>query len=196
MIEKRISQSTEGRHNIELKRLDAFNAQTLEQAKLANELLAHERKSFSKFSQSAYQSLFDRRFKAYELLLAQRAKYEEGQVNFVIEKVEGWGDEWVKHYRELNEVIIEHQLFLSANLDLAFNKLRHICIPLMRDNEEKLSDWHDRDDAIERASHLNNELYNQAYHAYSEFVSELESDLRQLRSRVDLDSVDGALRSN
>lgn len=116
----RIAKQTMHRFSMEIEGLKSESQLALEQVRAINQVSMQERQVFSQMSQASYQEFFETRFKTYRDLLATRNSYLEASENFVIDEYDGWGDEWVRHYKKLRKIASENQIFLSAKLDESF----------------------------------------------------------------------------
>ena len=97
-----------------------------------------------------------------------------------------WGDQFVRFYEQLRELVGEHQLYLSAKLDESFDALRRLYDEVAKERDLSIA-YTRGQSSPEMESALNNAVYGKTYEAYSEFERQLLEDVRSLRSRIDLD---------
>ena len=187
---ERIARQTVHKFEVEIQTLRSSSEAALEQVRMLNQMTVEERQSFHQISQRTYQNFFEKRLSAYKQILALHHKYvtELGE-DFLIEEIETWGDEYLKHYSALKDIVGENQLYISANLDEKFDQLREKHNEIYRSNEREASYLQSDPYQAERASELNNSLYGATYPLYEEFSKQLKEDVKGLRSRIDLDKV-------
>lgn len=149
---------------------------------------------FSVISQEVYQAIFKERVNTYTKLLEIKNNHlKDMHEDYFIEESERWSDVYVSSYKELHNVIIEKQLYISTDLDNAFHELRLKAASHLRQADFIKANESESMEQYETFTNKQDEIYQQfaqeTYELMKKVLNQISIDVAKLRSRIDLDRV-------
>lgn len=190
----RIANQALAKYDRELEVVKSSNKLILENFINKAEIELKEREQFSGISKEVYEEFFKKRVVTYEYLLSWKNKYISSMSeDFHIEESEQWGEAYYDLYISLRKLIIENQLYASNELTCRFDKLREAAAVFIKEGDlaesRALGAGVNTGEAAEdRRAHYE-ELEKKTSKLMEELMSQIDSDINKIRSRIEMDKV-------
>jgi|GEM_PF-2581438 len=196
----RIAKQTTAKFTQELEALRSKNTLVLEDLKRKSNSILQEREQFGGISSEVYQNFFQKRVETYILLLKIKNKHcSDTHENFLIDEEDIFGDAYYSTYSSFRKLIIENQLYISNELEKSFSVLQMKAAQFIK--EADIAEMRAVESGIEshEASEHRIPIYNKLAIATNDlmlkFLDQLQEDVSKLRSRIEMDKVEGAHNS-
>ncbi|MCX2758889.1 hypothetical protein OQJ65_22435 [Vibrio sp. Sgm 22] len=187
-----VSKRTAANLNQDLAILKSKHTNSLEEFKAKTATVLKERESFGAISTELYQIFFKKRIETYQLLLNWDNEYTKDMLeDFSLALTDAYGDKYFKAYSDLREIIVKNKLYISNDLDIAFQKFRYSAADYIKkaDEHEVMSEAH----GIEPQEYFSevSEIYNSfafgTNDLMEEVIKQISIDVAKIRSRVEVD---------
>ncbi|MGY3886979.1 hypothetical protein [Aeromonas aquatica] len=188
----RIAEQTTAKYSQELEILKSKHNFSIENFKKRAESEMKDREQFSGISIEVYQNFFKSRIQTYSELLKIKNEYFTGMnEDFLIELTEEWGHVYITTYNKLKTIIMNDQLYISNDLELKFIKLRSDVAEYIKEADlakgNSMGAGMSEAEANEEISPILDRLAKNTHHLMNEAMQQIESDVRKLRSRIEID---------
>lgn len=191
----KIAQQTTARFNQELEIVKSQNTLALEDFKRRAEFEIKDREQFNGISLEFYQGFLKNRVETYLKLLKIKSNYiKRMHEDFFTELTEEWASVYSDTFDELKSTILENQLYISNDLDIKFNYLRmeassHLKEATIAEGEARGrgADEHYLVEEVKKP--ILEQFYNETHKLMNNVLQQIESDVRKLRSRIEIDRV-------
>jgi hypothetical protein len=188
----RIIRQTNSKYESSLEELKTKHKIALESFAQESQLLLEKNKSYSEITSPFYRSFFEKRIETYRTLLEIKNRYiNQIEEDFAVEMHEVWGETYHSTYQSLRKVCIENQLYISNDLDQAFEKLRKAAsvwikeadmVETMYTEPRGVPPWEDSN-----ISRVYEKLATETQAEMAEVLRQIAVDVAKIRSRIEVD---------
>ena len=184
----RLAKQAAAKYEQEFERLRSTNEMALEEFRRDAESELKDREYFSGISSEVYQEFFKKRVETYLLLLKLKSDYiSKMNEDVVVSETERWASAYYISYMSFRTVMIENQLYVSNELEEVFSELRLAAAEYIIDA--------DYTDVLSQNPMQTEGQKEIIYGKFAEntsdkmerFLSQIDSDVKKLRSRIDID---------
>lgn len=188
----RIARQTMAKYEQELEAAKAKNIFALEEFKQKSNAELKDRDQFGGISAQVYQDFFKNRVSTYIKLLEEKNKYISAMhEDAVTDETERWGDSYYSSYNKFRKIIIENQLYISTDLEMAFHTLRIEAAKYIKEADlaegYALGQGAELWDANEQRSSINDKLASSTHELMAAVIRQIDNDVSGLRARIDID---------
>ena len=177
----RIAKQTAAKFNLEI---EDFRTRAAAELK--------ENENFSSISRDTYQDFFKKRIDTYLLLLKIKNEYIEAMnEQYMHEAEENYANAYYSVYSGIRKLLIENQIYISNDLEKSFHNLRISASKYIREADMlemiasmKSSEPHEIDE-VTSPTYI--KFMNETYSQMSSLMSQIENDVSQIRSRIEID---------
>ena len=188
----RIVSETNAKYETSLAELKAKQRIALEGFAHESKLLLKKNQSYSEITNPFYRSFFEKRIETYQALLQIKNRYiKQIEEDFDVEMHGLWGEIYHSTYQSLREVCIESQLYISNDLDQAFENLRAAASVWIKEADmvESMYTEPRNAPAWEDANLLRvyEKMATETQGQMTEVLKQIAIDVAKVRSRIEVD---------